>query len=332
MPPTRTRPHHLLTLVLTFALLLVAVPAEPAAASASTRSLEQDFLALVNIERAKAGLGALAERADIRTVARAHSDVMAREWRLHHNPDFSSQITGWQRVAENVGYGPGVSSIHRALMNSEGHRRNILDDRVTEAGIGVVIEDGRVWVTQNFRRPTGDVSHGTPSTTLFGDVAAGSTHAASIERVSAAGIAESCGTSRFCPSNPVTRGEFATMLVRTLELPRPAEPSGQFGDVRGEQALDVEALADAGLTKGCGAAAFCPNDQLSRAQMATFFARALRLEPVTPSFGDVGTTHGGSIGALETAGIVNGCDAGRFCPTERVTRAQTASMIDRNLR
>ena len=311
-------------------ILTLVVPVPAAEAATSTRELEQDLLALVNIERAKQGIGALTERVDIRTVAREHSAVMASQWRLHHNPSFSTQITGWQRLSENVGYGPSVESIHRALMDSEGHRGNILDDRVSEVGIGVVVKDSRLWVTQNFRRPAGTVTLRAPSTVYFGDVRGGSVHAAAIQHVFQRGIAESCGVSRFCPADTVTRGEFATMLVRALQLDRPSSAAGLFTDISGEVALDVEALAAAGLTNGCGEDAFCADARLTRGQFASFYARALNLEPVSSPFPDAGATHGGAVGALALAGITNGCTVDRFCPGDRVTRAQSASMLFRH--
>ena len=318
--------------LLVAALLVAGLPPTSAHASTSTTEMERDFAALVNIERAKAGVGSVAVRTDIRTVARAHSRVMADEWRLFHNPDFSSQITGWQRVSENVGFGPSVESIHRALMNSEGHRRNILDDRVTEVGIGVVVHDGRVWVTQNFRRPLSGVTVYPPSTTRYGDVASTNVHARSIERVSVTGIVDACSTARYCPGAAVTRGEFAVMLVRALSLPTGTAGASRFGDVSGDTATAVEALATAGLTAGCGNDRFCPDRKLTREQLATFFANALELAPRATTFTDVGRTHAGSVGALQHAGISNGCTSTRYCPLDDVNRAQTASMISNNLR
>ena len=317
----------LTALAVTFALL----PAGTATASTTTVNMERDFGALVNIERAKQGLGALEVRSDIVKVARNHSQTMADEWRLHHNPDFSTEITGWQRLAENVGYGPSVGTIHRAFMNSEGHRRNILDDRVTEIGIGVVVKDGRVWVTANFRRPQATVTVYPPSTERFGDVASTSVHADSIETVAGRGITDSCGEARYCPGEDVTRGEFAIMLVRALDIDTGRSGESRFSDVSGEIAAAVEALASEGLTSGCSADRFCPTDRLTRAQLATFFAGALELSPRAPSFTDAGTTHAGSIGALEQAGIVNGCTSTTYCPNKNVNRAQTASMFANNL-
>jgi uncharacterized protein YkwD len=315
------------------ALLLVAtlVPASAASASTSPLELERDFHALVNIERAKAGLHSLDVKADIVQVARGHSNRMAGEWRLFHNPTYTTQITGWQRISENVGYGPSVRSIHRALMESEGHRRNIMDDRVTQIGIGVTIKDGRVWVTQNFRRPRTDVTFATASTTDFGDVPRGSTHADSIIQVAKAGIMEPCGAARFCPKTDVTRGDFATFLVRALDLPRSTTTSSQFSDVSGARAADIEALVNAGLTAGCGNGKFCPDQSLTRQQLATFFARALKLEPTPTTFRDVSTAHAGNVGALQKAGIVAGCTATSFCAGDKINREQTASMIARNL-
>ncbi|MFP4149810.1 MAG: S-layer homology domain-containing protein [Nitriliruptoraceae bacterium] len=325
------RGRLLTQLLLVTALLATLVPTPPALAAPSAQALEQDFHALVNIERAQRGLGALEECADIVAVARSHSQTMASETRLFHNPDYSREITGWTRVSENVGYGPSVSSIHRALMNSEGHRRNILDEKVTEIGIGVVVEDGRVWVTQNFRRPTGTVTANAPTSRLFGDVTSTSVHTASIERIANVGIADPCGEARFCPADQVSRAEFAEMLVRALDLPRSSSTSSRFRDVSGETARCVEALATAGLTNGCGGDRFCPDARLTREQLASFFARALDLPPRTSPFPDVSEAHAGAVGALAAEGIVNGCTTTHFCASDRISRAQTASMIARHL-
>ena len=320
----------LVALILGLTLLAGLLP-QPALADSGSAAIEaeRDFAALINVERAKRGTGALQVRADIVTIARGHSATMARENRLHHNPTFSTQITGWQRVSENVGRGGGVASLHAALMASEGHRRNILDETVTEVGIGVTIADGRMWVTQNFRRPSSGVSVSPVSLTAFGDVASTDVHASSITRVTSRRIADPCGISRFCPGGNVTRAQFATMLVRALDLP--ATTQRRFTDISGAHAADIEALAAAGLTVGCAGDRFCPDRRLNREQMATFFARALQLPSRSSRFSDVEGAHAGSIGALHHHGIVRGCTTTTFCPRSRVTRAQTASMIANNL-
>jgi uncharacterized protein YkwD len=320
-----------LTLVLVLGLSAASpAPAEASSSSDAARRAELEFLSLVNIERAKHGVGALAERTDIRTVARTWSATMADRNRLGHNPDYSRQITGWQRVSENVGVGPSVAGLHRAFMESDGHRRNVLDDRVTEVGVGVVIAGGRIWVTLNFRRPSTDPTALPPTLTTFGDVSSTNVHADAIRRIVTARVEPGCTSARFCPTATVTRAQFASMLVRALELPPTTER--RFTDTTGPHAADIEALAAAGLTNGCSATTFCPDQRLTRAHLATMLARALKLDPVPPTFTDAPANHAGAIGALTAAGIVKGCTPTTYCPTQTITRAQTASMLAHLLR
>lgn len=93
---------------------------------------------------------------------------------------------------------------------------------------------------------------------------------------------------------------------------------------------DIEAIAEAGITGGCGGTLFCPNDLVTRAQMAAFLARALDL-PAGPDagFSDVGGTFEDDINAIASAGITQGCDPGKFCPNAGLTRAQMAAFLVR---
>jgi hypothetical protein len=54
-----------------------------------------------------------------------------------------------------VGYGPSWSAVETAFMNSPHHRSNILDSDYTQIGVGIVVRNGRVWVTQVFKSPFG---------------------------------------------------------------------------------------------------------------------------------------------------------------------------------
>ncbi len=306
--------------------LLPSVVAAPAAEAAIDSVREADFIALVNIERAKNDLPALTPVSDIREVARTHSVTMAQESRLHHNPTFSQEITNWQVVGENVGRGPSVESLHRALMNSEGHRANILHERYTQIGVGVEVRDGQVWVTQNFRRPMGTIAAGTPSTTVFGDVPNTNVHVQGILAVASSGITERCGIARFCPTSSVTRADFVVMLAKAMQV-EPAATS-RFTDMSGPAAGYAEALAAQGIVAGTSSTTFSPDRLLTREQLATLFARALELEPRTSSFTDVGSVHAGNVGALAHRGIVRGCTTTTFCPRNDVTRAQVATMLN----
>jgi uncharacterized protein YkwD len=131
------------------ALLHVAGPAEAGPA-------EPELVTLANQARSAAGVAPLANRADLTGIARAWSERMAREGRLHHNPAVGSQACCWRALAENVGYSyRGAADVHRMLLASPGHRANLLDVASTEVGIGTATDtQGRIWVTQVFRRPT----------------------------------------------------------------------------------------------------------------------------------------------------------------------------------
>lgn len=113
--------------------------------------------------------------------------------------------------------------------------------------------------------------------TPFGD-AVSSVFADDIAWLAATGITKGCNppaNTRFCPEDPVTRGQMAAFLVRALDLP-PA--SGGFTDTRNSVfAADIAALANAGVTRGCNPPRndrFCPENFVTRGQMAAFLVRA----------------------------------------------------------
>ena len=100
-----------------------------------------------------------------------------------------------------------------------------------------------------------------------------------IARISAAGITRGCNppaNDRFCPDQSVTRGQAAAFFARALELD-PVEGSS-FVDTAGSVfSADIEKLASTGLTRGCNPPAndrFCPERTITRAEFATFLARA----------------------------------------------------------
>ena len=123
------------------------------------------MLLMVNDSRAEHDLPPLAPADDVADVAAAWSAAMADAGELEHNPDFPEQICCWRQVTENVAWSEPprtrlggdpvattVAELHEALLDSPGHRVNILDPQATEVGIGVHVErDGNVWITQNFR-------------------------------------------------------------------------------------------------------------------------------------------------------------------------------------
>ena len=68
----------------------------------------------------------------------------------------------------------------------------------------------------------------------------------------------------------------ATFLTRALLLP--PSTTNRFADDDGHWAESaIDALAAAGITSGCSAERFCPDELVTRAQMASFLRRALGL-------------------------------------------------------
>ncbi len=137
-------------------LFAVVQVASMGTAAAAVPAAEQQFVDLINQERAERGLSTLAVHPDVRTVARNWSDEMIADGKgcgasLSHNPDYKTQVPqGWTRVAENVACGQTVGQLHDLLMASSGHRANILGD-FNQIGVGVSIDGGgTMWVTQNF--------------------------------------------------------------------------------------------------------------------------------------------------------------------------------------
>jgi hypothetical protein len=104
-------------------------------------------------------------------------------------------------------------------------------------------------------------------------------------------------TGLFMPDDPISRGEFVTMLVNAIGIPlintdtstnitSPTDPnySGSFGDVRRGVAnplydfMHIEAAARAGLIRGAAQGVFLPNNLISRQDAAVVIARAMKLK------------------------------------------------------
>lgn len=122
--------------------------------------LEASMLDMVNRERRAAGLAALAPDPELTEVARRHSsDMFARGYFAHNTPEghnpFDRMREGGVRFSaagENLALAPSLRIAHNGLMNSPGHRRNILDPQFGRLGIGVMDGGMRgLMVTQNFR-------------------------------------------------------------------------------------------------------------------------------------------------------------------------------------
>ena len=180
----------------------------------------------------------------------------------------------------------------------------------TECGTDLICPGGEierrvmaVWLV----RALGESPSTTP--TRFADVDADAWWAPYVERLAELRVTQGCATgpARYCPNRSLTRGQMATFLARAFDL-EPAPAAGFFDTFGHVHAANIDALAAAGITAGCATepARYCPDDPVTRGQMATFLARALGLVPLPEPRGTTGPDAGFraiSVGYFHTCGI-----------------------------
>ncbi len=146
-------------------------------------SLEWQMLDLINAERTSRGLNPLRLELRLNDAAEDHSRWMINADKFSHTGvggssptermrDANFDLSGNWRTAENIAWqsvrgAPGLAddviNLHDALMNSAGHRANILNPALEVIGIGIERGDYKGWdglfVTQNFARTDGAVQY-----------------------------------------------------------------------------------------------------------------------------------------------------------------------------
>ena len=165
--------------------------------------------------------------------------------------------------------------------------------------------------------------------TPFTDIA-GSPFKPDIEWVYTAGITSGCTATAYCPSGYVTREQMASFLARALKLSGTA-PDAFTDDEASPHEPNINLVAKAGIATGCSATKYCPGALVSREQMASFLARALKLSGSAPDAftDDESSIHEPNINLVAKAGVATGCGAGKYCPTANVTRGQMAAFLHR---
>ena len=153
------------------------------------------------------------------------------------------------------------------------------------------------------------------------------------------GVTGGCANDLYCPTNATTREQMAAFVLVAKEgagYDPPACGTPVFGDVPAGSPFCkfVEELVRRGVTTGCGGGNYCPQDPVTRAQMAVFVL--LTLDPTinppactTPVFGDVPANDPFCrwIEELARRGVVTGCGQGNYCPTNAVTREQMSVFL-----
>jgi uncharacterized protein YkwD len=150
----------------------------PFTETVSLVSEEQEFISRINTERSSRGLNTLVIDPVLVVAARGHSLEMSQlDYFDHHSPttgirtpmdrylgelhQMGQSTPDYALCGENIFYCSvlndtyNVSYGHTALMNSPGHRANILEPRFRKVGVGVYHDArGQFWVTEMFLRDT----------------------------------------------------------------------------------------------------------------------------------------------------------------------------------
>ena len=136
-------------------------PAAPAARSvepSDAAAIEQEIFALVNQARAAAGAPSLTYHTGLADAARAHSQELSTgAFFAHESPTTGSPRDRIERAGirayrtgENIADHYSVRGAHEMLMESPGHRKNILSRDYSHIGIGAVRRGGQIYLTQKF--------------------------------------------------------------------------------------------------------------------------------------------------------------------------------------
>ncbi|MEZ5237720.1 MAG: CAP domain-containing protein [Microthrixaceae bacterium] len=104
----------------------------------SNRSEQNAVRDHVNASRAAAGLPALRENLALDVKADAWAQRMRNSCRIWHSRLADGAPPNWRKLGENVGMGGNVAQIHKAYMNSPGHRANVLDPAFDQIGTAAV--------------------------------------------------------------------------------------------------------------------------------------------------------------------------------------------------
>ena len=122
-----------------------ATPDNTQSTNTALTAQEQEMLNLVNQVRAQNGAGALQADPQVTNCARVKSqDMIDNNYFSHNSPKYGSPFDmmksfgiGYVAAAENIAGNQTVQKAHEALMNSPGHRKNILNPEFTHIGIGI---------------------------------------------------------------------------------------------------------------------------------------------------------------------------------------------------
>ena len=122
-------------------------------------AFQKEVVRLVNVERQKQGLGKLSLNAKLSNVATLKSqDMINKNYFDHTSPTYGSPFDmmkkfgiSYTSAGENIAMGQETpQEVMNAWMNSDGHRKNILNPDFTELGVGIAAKGSSLYWTQMF--------------------------------------------------------------------------------------------------------------------------------------------------------------------------------------
>jgi Cysteine-rich secretory protein family/S-layer homology domain len=348
-----------------FLVMCVFLLLPPAAWAKDYDTAELRVLELINGYRAQNGLVPLLLSDALSTSADRHSHDMGRYAFFGHDTVrsdwFPAGASPWSRMAacgygydttkgENIAAGyADAATVFAGWRASPGHNANILGRGFTVIGIGHEVVAGSpynsYWTTDfgglvdaTAHRP----STGTPGP--FPDVSTGDPYAVAITTLAARGVVTGYDDGYFRPEWPVSRQQFAKMVITAAGFAVSEADDSPFPDVAltGPGVLYpdhyVAVAARLGITQGTSRGLFEPTLDITRAQVISMVVRAAdaarpgRLPALSPGFagtwGDVpGPEHADAVRRAEAGGLLAGLPLDRLDAWGPMTRAECGQVL-----
>lgn len=179
-----------------------------------------------------------------------------------------------------------------------------------------------------------------PTPKTFTDVPESNWASPFISRASSYGFVSGTGDGKYSPQSSVTRAQFIAMVMNVIGAEHSASAPSTYSDVKpGDWYYDVVVAAkEKGILNYLDAAAFTPNQQLTREEMSAILSGVLTAESITPvstkaqissAFGDAANISNAfreSVQHVYDIGLMGGKGQGRFDPKGLTTRAEAAAV------
>ncbi len=247
----------------------------------------------------------------------------------------TKKVTGKTNAGYTVQVYTGGVIIGQATASSTGAFSVPVSYLIGNTKITVYVKD------KSGNRSTGTTLTVKPVTTTFTDLGSVTWAKPAIESMASLGIINGVGDNKYAPKNNITRAQFATLIVKTLNLRGTAtEP---FTDVKSTDwfAKDVALAYKYQIINGVSSTKFEPNRTITRQEMAVMMVRAIKMKQSIKAQdingtlskfkdrGQIDTWARESVAIAVEQGLMNGVTTTTFSPKTNADRAQSAVIMYR---